>query len=240
MTSEPALVRAQLELFTQTLHHKLAIHEAAMAMVDRKLATKLNVLHLLPPGENGMSTLLRELLDPNGSHGQGDRFLLRFLEMIGLPRPSTPRAASVATEHYTRHGPAKGRWIDLLIRYDGYAIGIENKLWAGDQQNQVRDYLEDVRRQGPDGAWLIYLTPDGRFPSEWSLSNEDAGSAGGSLRLLAYVSRETAQRDIVTWLADCNHICEAPKTREFLTDFEEHLLRRFPRKGVCSATRSGS
>jgi len=227
MPDEHAASRSELNLFTESLYTKLAFYEAALKMVDRKLATRFNLFDLLPPDEPSVSRVLRELLDPKGSHGQGATFLLHFLDMIGCPRPIDSNTTQVTTEHYTRHGTAKGRFIDLLIRYDGYAIGIENKLWARDQRDQVQDYLEDVKKQGVEGAWLLYITPDGRKPSQWSLGEATTVLADGSILLLAYVLREGDKPDLVTWLAECRRMCESEKIREILSDLEKHLRLRF-------------
>ena len=113
------------------------------------------------------SAFLAELLNPNGSHGKKGAFLKMFVE--AMPPHDTDKAtlnaddAKVCTEMST----AEGR-IDIIIEFHGsYAIIIENKIYAGDQELQLeryRNYAEKAYR----GFTLFYLTLDGREPSEWS------------------------------------------------------------------------
>lgn len=227
MTRNSAFKGPEIELFLTTLGAKLAIYDAAVAYLDRKLSTKFNPLEILLPGELGVTAILRELLDPHGTHGQGPTFLLGFLEMLGLPSPRKPDEAKVFSEHYTRHASAIGRRIDLLVRYDDYAIAIENKLGAGDQKNQVRDYLEEVRAIGLAGAWVIYLTPNGAPPSEWSISAQAFEAAQDSIKLLAYTCDNGV--DLVSWLQKCRQVCEAQYVRGFLYNVEQYLSDRTQR-----------
>lgn len=113
------------------------------------------------------SAFLAELLNPNGSHGKKGAFLKMFVE--AMPPHDTDKAtlnaddAKVCTEMST----AEGR-IDIIIEFHGsYAIIIENKIYAGDQELQLeryRNYAEKAYR----GFTLLYLTLDGHEPSECS------------------------------------------------------------------------
>jgi len=224
MSSNRTITGSDITLFLTAFGTKLAVHDSAVAYIDRKLSTKFNPLELLLPGEVGITALLRELLDPNGTHGQGPKFLLSFLKMLDLPTPSEPQDAKVFAEHYTRHASVIGRRIDLLVSYDDYAIAIENKLGASDQKNQVRDYLEVVRAIGLTGAWVVYLTPNGAPPSEWSISSQEFGAAEESIKLLAYTNDKGV--NLVSWLRECRQVCESQYVSGFLNSLEQYLTVR--------------
>src|SRR5271166_4950383 len=50
---------------------------------DRANARLFSPFEALLPNENALSRVLKYLLDPNASHGQGQTFLDQFLELIG-------------------------------------------------------------------------------------------------------------------------------------------------------------
>ena len=60
-----------------------------------------------------------------------------------------------------------GRRIDILIVFDTFEIIIENKINAGDQENQLVDYYID--RNNGKLVFLIYLTRSGYEASKYSI-----------------------------------------------------------------------
>ena len=109
------------------------------------------------------SSFIAELLKPNGSHGQGDRFLKLFLD--GIPemgsRFSHPFDAS-ATDVQTEYVTAKGR-IDIMVKNSsGQAIIIENKIYAEEQPDQIKRYQEYASGAFGEGNYVVlYLTLNG-------------------------------------------------------------------------------
>ena len=63
------------------------------------------------------------------------------------------------------------RRIDILIVFDKFEIIIENKINAGDQENQLLDYYND-RYNGEKEIFLVYLTRWKYEASEYSISKE--------------------------------------------------------------------
>ena len=248
LTATPETQSQQLDSFTSTLKHKLAYHEKSMRRVDRYLSTGFNVFRFIAADENLWSDILRDLLDPQGSHGQGDTFLRQFLdlrpnrlpgelkggaaavgELVGLPKEEAIASARVNREVRTRRIPAELRRMDLLIEIGARAIGIENKLGAADQKDQVQAYTEhlDNDRVLDDhrSNWLlIYLTPHGVRPTEASIALTEAERlrADGHLIELSY------SIDIRGWLERCSTACESDKYRWFLRDFRDHIVDTYP------------
>ena len=118
------------------------------------------------------SRFLAVLLGHLGEEGEAN--LRDFVETVVekvVPvwlRDFDPRGAKVERE---RHH------IDILITNDhGQALAIENKIDAEDQHRQLKRYHEELERQGYKDIHLLYLTIDGREPSEDSrgdLSEKD-------------------------------------------------------------------
>lgn len=66
---------------------------------------------------------------------------------------------------YTEYVFNTGRRIDILIDTDNYLIGIENKIWSGEQENQTEDYKNSMEKIATDKGKKhppigIYLHPE--------------------------------------------------------------------------------
>lgn len=137
-----------------------------------------------------MCRMLKELLDPNGKHGKGNKFLKLFFKVINessgeivsdedLDKSYKSNEIVVDCEHEIDDN----RKIDILIRVGARYIPIEVKIRAGEQQSQVQDYLNYCNKMqkqegSNDKTVLLYLTLDGHNPSAYSvgckISNESA------------------------------------------------------------------
>ncbi|MCY3793470.1 MAG: PD-(D/E)XK nuclease family protein [Gammaproteobacteria bacterium] len=108
--------------------------------------------------------------------------------------------------------------IDLLIANDIEAIVIENKIWAGDQEQQLQRYMEALVRQGYDeeSIRLVYLTPFGKKPSEQSI---------GSIPL-EQIQRVSYRDDLPNWLIGCQQrAVDDPGLRESIAQYRRLILR---------------
>jgi len=84
------------------------------------------------------SRFISFLLDPNGSHGQGTRFLALFLEVMGVSNYSLDGV----TVNPNEQNRGEIHNIDILInnKYK-QAIIIENKVFAKDQTKKSNLYI---------------------------------------------------------------------------------------------------
>lgn len=178
------------------------------------------------------SKLLKFLLNPNETHGQGDVFLLEFLTMIGI------------------ESPTKGRWqvtaeserIDLLIQRNEplSVIVIENKSnWAGDQQNQLYRYWYraiflktneisyDFYRKNSHKYQILYLAPNiNKLCSNQSLEKPDNDPdniySGLPPKVPMDINTLTFDNDIQQWLGKCES--RIPNTnhrvREYINQYK--------------------
>lgn len=82
------------------------------------------------------SAILRELLDPQGMHGFKTKFLEAFFKQIGLE--FDPNGCRAKTEVAYSNGR-----MDIVISSGDVAVVIENKIYAGDQEDQLKRYKEE-------------------------------------------------------------------------------------------------
>lgn len=87
---------------------------------------------------------------------------------------------------------AGSRRIDLFISYKkDFAIIIENKIYAGEQDNQLDDYYQNKKKDNYKNLYMIFLTPSGYEP--YTLSEESKKKLGNNFQTLKH-------SDIALWL----------------------------------------
>lgn len=125
-------------------------------------------------------------------------FIEQFLISMGIPKSFLCEQWTVEREHYTeKHGR-----LDLFFKPTGHSkqcVVVELKVDAGDQKQQIKRYEEYVRSCHLDEYWIIYLTLDGKRPSEQSCS--------GMVKPKRLLCRSYGHH-VVSWLEDCIHICQ--------------------------------
>ena len=173
-----------------------------------------NVLDLASSEVRLHSSILSSLFDSN-EHGAGDAFLRAFLRLPSLNLPEgfmTAGPVKVEVEKYLgRKTKTRGGRIDLLFTDGKDSLVIENKIYAGDQEQQLLRYHNEVPT-----AKLVYLTLDGKEPSEDSLGGLDPEI----VTCLSY------QYDITEWLKDCVRIAaNLPYVRETINQYIKTIQR---------------
>lgn len=132
-----------------------------------------NVFQILDDAvcENSWSRILAALFTSNGGHNLGLIPLMTWLAVVGDNRFKTLANRAGASSALCEWGTMERRRLDILIKLlDKHGcligvVGIENKVWSGEQPNQLKDYqaaLCDVFRDVP--KILLFLTPDERVP----------------------------------------------------------------------------
>lgn len=121
------------------------------------------------------------------------------------------------------HGTSAGRYIDIVVDVSHFRLGIENKPWAADLKNQVRDYIDDLMEYSKDRWAFIYLSGYGAAPSKKSLCTKWRQEL---LESGHYVELDYAN-DLAQWPQQCALACEADKIRWLLKDFRTYTLRGF-------------
>ena len=244
--------------FFAHLSPRLETARALERDLDRHLARRFNVFDYLGTDEVALSRIIADLLDPEARHGQGTRFLRTLLdelpEIDGRPDPDagSVKGIKVVTERVI----ADRRRLDISVEIPGtdrpYCLAIENKPYADDQRNQVRDYLRFLERKYSDRFLLIYLSPTGQGPSSWSLPRGELGKWRGRLAVMGYWSgpEQHAWGDryddfrvglsLAAWFSACRRRCEPDRLRWFLSEAEIFCKSRFggPSMTTDSETRT--
>ncbi|MDE0064895.1 MAG: PD-(D/E)XK nuclease family protein [Gammaproteobacteria bacterium] len=212
--------------------------------LGKRLAHRFNVLDYMRTDELGLSRIIADLLSPEATHGQGSLFLYRLLDHFhdDLARSELDLADA---QVFVEYEIANQRRIDIVVRMPHvngkvFCLAIENKPYAGDQEGQVRDYLDYLEQEHASRFLLIYLSPAGEGPSEWSLPQREIKHWRGRLFIMPYhdqyggdtvvadTYRELRARvSLSNWLAECRKTCEVEKLRSFLKDTELFCRKTF-------------
>ena len=176
---------------------------------SRKRGERFNMFELLGVAhyEVTHSKIIACFLDPKASHGQGDLFLKLFLNIIDDKSDINTSEAEVFTEYDIKDN---GR-MDIFIKDSlGNGIIIENKIYAGDQNEQLIRYEKYAKTELTKRV-IYYLTLFGDDASE--------NSAGD----VAYQQISYAEH-IVNWLQSCiQHSATMPVIRETLVQYLNHI-----------------
>ena len=129
-------------------------------------AERFNVFKVLRRAHDEVnlhSRFLAALLDHRKEPGAERRNLADFMQSVVELDADLARSAEVLREF---------RNVDILIRHSTGAVVIENKIWAEDQDKQLQRYHSEISEMAPSGSiTLVYLTLDGREPSDQSLGD---------------------------------------------------------------------
>ena len=233
----------EYELFFAGLAARLDMARGLELEFNRKLAHRFNVLEYLRQDESGLSRIIGDLLNPKASHGQGVLFLQTLLSLERLKNTQDwPDLAMSQILVKDERETTVGRRIDISVHIGGtdgkpYCLAIENKPYADDQENQVKDYLEYLRREYGERFLLIYISPTGEGPSEWSIHKTELDEWKDHFAIMPYQGGQEEQADefsalrisnsLADWLGECRKNCEVDRLRLFLRDAEIFCQQTF-------------
>ncbi|MCZ7832862.1 PD-(D/E)XK nuclease family protein [Atlantibacter hermannii] len=124
----------------------------AKSRYQAELAPDFSLMDWLKNDELALSRYLRFLLSPDETHGQSALFLKAFISLVEKNGHDSPVIISGERYHEIRVDYEviieNGRKIDLLLTSPMGMIAIENKPWAADQENQLRDYALWLNKHG--------------------------------------------------------------------------------------------
>lgn len=174
------------------------------------------------------SSIITDLLNSNGSHGQGNKFSKIFIDYINQNvlqkgegrepltlfdkcKAKAKKRIGTIDEDYLRGGE-----IDIYVEDGDKCIIIENKIHAKGQKNQLLRYYHYGRRM--KSFWLIYLTLDGRPADDFV--------TGGNEEVKKKVISISYKEHIIPWLELCKReVVDLPVIRESLTQYI-YLLKK--------------
>lgn len=239
--------RRKYERFFYELAPQLDMARNLELELDQHLARQFNVFDYLRTDELGLSRIVADLLDPRASHAQGALFLRALLERLPqrlkqvLPSRTDLEASRISV--VVEQEIPSGRRIDVVVRIaapggETCCLAIENKPYAEDLGNQIRDYLKHLETQYGERFVLIYMSPTGEGPSEWSIDRKALDEKWQCrFAIIAYHESQEERSDefdayrvrysLANWFGECRKICEVERVRWFLHDAEMFCQRTF-------------
>ncbi|MEI7474789.1 MAG: PD-(D/E)XK nuclease family protein [bacterium] len=159
--------------------------------------------------ENTHSAIIAEFLNTYGTHGLKSKLLECFIETLGEKfsiQDFKFEKSRVRTEYSTEEGR-----IDILIEDNhNKAIIIENKIYAIDQNEQLKRYNRFAKKY-KNGYQIIYLT---------LLGDNASVQSGEGVSYLPISYKES----IIEWLEKCVSIASRfPIVRETIIQYINHL-----------------
>lgn len=217
------LTSRQIGTFLETLNAGLRGVKSEWQHREIQTSPRFSAFELFDPGEVNLTAITAKLLRPDAEHGQGSRFLEAFLSESGVKVESDLDRAQISVNHCTSTLENAQRKPDLVIRLaDGFHFALESKsCGASDQENQVSDYLRDLRARSPKGYKLLYLSGgmDDTPPSEASISTAELNKAKREQHLDVRCYSEFMKE----WLGRCIKLCRSERVHEFLDEFLRYL-----------------
>ena len=187
--------------------------------IAKETGVKFNIFEIvdISAKEVIICRFLHELLSPLGRHGQGIAYLKLFLnDCLVLSEFSDGEIenARIEREYLTE----TGRKIDLVINIGKIIIPIEVKIYADDGEEQCFDYYQLAKE-----AKLVYLTLDGRAPSEESAKGLTKFNDGyKEIKQISFAD------DILNWIERCLALPETIRKtpiREILIQFSSAIKK---------------
>jgi len=173
------------------------------------------------------SSLIAELLNPQGSHGQGYDFLEFFVEVLEknqrnsisckaqIPRKTELKNLQVYVERNVGKFRGSKCRLDILLSNNKWQVCIENKFNAKQGELQLERYFDYLGEDNARQTLLIYLTKTNKESDEYKSEELKNGTDFFWI---------TYEKDILEWLDKCIEKCEQiPILKESLTQYSNLL-----------------
>lgn len=150
-----------------------------------------------------MCRFIGNLLEPKGKHGLGTEPLRLFIRNVLHDEDfgGNLEEAVITLEDSTDNG----RRVDIVIYLKDKIYPIEVKIWAGDQNEQLKDYYKFYFGDSKD-AQIYYLTPNKHSPSDKSKGEGEDGLKDEQIVCVSFTE------DIKNWLTEVCKIKDATET----------------------------
>lgn len=208
--------------------------KTAQALYNRQLSPSFNTFDYINTNEVELSRILAALLDPKGSHAQQENFLRLFVEHC-LPVIYKSDNWQIflnnleKTEVFLEETTGKSntqRRIDIYLRCqvgdDSYGICIENKPYAADQLDQMKDYAIELKNRKHKPWHLVYLNEDNDVPSEYSVDTTTLESW-----ITSNQYSHLRFSDLIGWLKACQVECQNHSVSEFIAQLIKFIQKQF-------------
>jgi hypothetical protein len=206
----------------------LDLIEARYKELDEKNLPRLTIPALFRRSydENFISDYLAYILDPD-RNGVGIQPLQALLSLAYEDALEIDLMPLTINREYTFGDPDFGR-MDLLIRLgedcERGVIGIENKIFSSESENQTIAYERGFKKdfKGSD-HYLIFLTPDGHLPVSKEFKPVSYADLVRSLREIRYPVLDDIHKSVI-W-------------EDFLAHLEEYIVMNNGKLELSEKTR---
>ncbi len=185
-----------------------------------------NIFNILNIGQREvyLCCLLKELIDPKGSHFQGNTYLNLFFDVLRKNHNDKFNLKNMIEPIVSKEEVIeKLRRIDITI--DDFKskqyLPIEVKIYAQDQKEQCKDYLKKAFKKYSqnNNARLCYLTINGNMPDEISTDKLTLAEKEQIIPI-------SWKKDIIEWVDNCisnKNTINKPPIREVLIQFKKTI-----------------
>lgn len=213
---------------------KINALETAQALYSRQLSPDFNTFDYINTDELGLSRILAALLNPQGSHAQQGVFLKLFVEHC-LPTVykadkwqaflNNIEETKVLLEVVTSKSNSLRRmdiYLQCQVGDKSYGICIENKPYASDQFEQLKDYATELEKRHSKAWHLVYLNESDDGPSKRSVNEK-------TLNSWMVENRYSHLRfsDLTDWLKACKVECQNHSVSEFISQLIKFIQKQF-------------
>jgi len=215
-----------VETIKESLQKVVSIVKMHEEEMDKD-GSRFNIFSILNLSSNEVrlhSNFIAELLNRKGTHSYNNQFCRYFItELLQFDKINiisnfnfdnyiveVEKSTGLINQDYTSGGR-----IDIVITDNlKNRIIIENKIFAGDQENQLLRYYNFDK-----SALLLYLTLKGSLPSQWSTNGEIQNNK--DFHCISY-------KDFISrWLEKCIELSkDKPKVKETISQYL-HIIKNY-------------
>ncbi len=176
------------------------------------------VIHMTSNETSVHSAFIADLLNPKGLHGMGYDFLRLFVDTIkthGITFDMEGSEVKIeeAIGKKNLEDTSGGRLDIIITNNKGYAIIIENKIYAKDQEAQIARYLNYANKKHKDKFLLLYLSLYGQVHNV-DYTTKGVAKIDEDFYTISY------KEDILSWLEKCRQLAaDRPLLREGISHY---------------------
>lgn len=204
MDISPAIVHKVIQRITT----ERKSYDKAKKRYYKKLSPDFSPLSLFKINENTISKCLAFLLDPTETHAQGKLFTQNFYKHF-IKNNKYQSVKSVCLEQAVERDDSYRR-LDIFVETSDLLIGIENKPWAEDEENQLYDYGCWLKKRAGRSRkkWILFYLSNSEY-SEYSLSKDTDKEIKDNIHHITYY-------EIIKWLEECSYKIESIQVKMFI------------------------
>jgi hypothetical protein len=177
---------------------------------------------------------LSNLLDPFGTHAQGNLFLKSFIDyFIPVEKKEFFMLDDMMDYQIKQEQRVFNGQLDLYLRslnsHQKFGIVIENKIHAPDQEEQIQRYYDYLcsKNLSEEQMMLFYLTIWGNKPSQNAISQEflQKLEQKNLLSTISYKNRDDTNKTIYDWLSYTLQYIKAVKVKTLVKQYLDTIQK---------------